>query len=161
MTRKRHRGFTLIELLVVVAIIGVLSGIAIWNYFLAIDRAKSKKTMADMRSIALAWETYATENGNYIPAGAAFTFPENVIDWSTLEEALVPRYAKNLPSKDAWGRPFDIGLDSGFNAYYAIRSRGKDGLIDADYELTRTTQFECDIVYSNGSFVVYPDDSPH
>jgi len=163
MGRKRRveRGMTLLELLIVVGILGVLSAIAIWNYFLAIDRAKVKRTMADMRQIALAWETYATENGNYVPAGATFSFPANVITFSTMQAALVPRYTKLLPDHDAWDHPYDFGLESGENGYYAIRSRGKDGEVDASYDQTRTTDFKCDIVYSNGSFVVYPDDLTH
>lgn len=159
MTRRRlQRGMTLIELLIVVAIVGVLAAVAIWNYFLAIDRAKQKRTMADMRAIALSWESYATDSGSYVPSGAEFTFP-SALDWTALHDALVPRYSRNLPANDAWGHRFDIGLDSGPNGYYAIRSRGKDGLLDPSYDEMRTSSFDCDIIYSNGSFVIYPRDT--
>ena len=61
MRREGRRGFTLIELLVVVAIVGVLAGIAIFNYLIALQRAKQRRTMADMRTIAQAWEAKGAE----------------------------------------------------------------------------------------------------
>ena len=151
--KKDQRGFTLIELLVVVAIIGILAAIGIWNYMAALHRAKQKQTMANIRSMAVAWESYATDAGNYIPAGFEFPTP---IDFETLHGVLVPDYAKNLPLEDAWKTPFDVGLESGLNAYYAIRSRGKDGLLDDNYDNVRTQDFNCDIIYSNGQFAVWP-----
>ena len=43
MRRETHRGFTLIELLVVVAIVGILAGIAIFNFLIALQRAKQRQ----------------------------------------------------------------------------------------------------------------------
>ena len=151
-------GMTLIEILVVVAILAILASIGIWNYFIALERAKQKRTMADIRSIAMAWESYATEESSYASAGALFSFPAPV-GWSELHSRLVPRYSQNLPRDDAWGNPFDIGLRTGISSYYAIRSRGKDGLVDASYDEARTEKIECDIIYSNGQFVIWPKDT--
>ena len=61
MPRRRIEGFTLIELLIVVAIIGIIAAIAIPNLLNAIDRGKQKRTMADLRSIGTAVESYAIE----------------------------------------------------------------------------------------------------
>src|SRR6185369_13273697 len=51
--------------LVVVAIIGILAAIAIPNFITATQRAKQKRTMADIRSVATAVEAYGAENNGY------------------------------------------------------------------------------------------------
>src|SRR5204863_8921356 len=59
-----------LELLIVVAIIGILAAIAIPNLLTAMQRARQKRSMADMRTIATAWESRATETNNYTAAAA-------------------------------------------------------------------------------------------
>jgi prepilin-type N-terminal cleavage/methylation domain-containing protein len=63
--RRKATGFTLIELLVVVAIIGIITAIAIPNLLNAIDRGKQKRSMVDLRSIGTAVESYAVEYNTY------------------------------------------------------------------------------------------------
>ena len=58
-------GFTLIELLVVVAIIGIISAIAIPNLLTAIDKSKQQSTIADMRSIGTALSAYHIDNDQF------------------------------------------------------------------------------------------------
>jgi len=45
------RGFSLIELLIVIAIIALISSIAIYNYSQGITRSKVSRAMAELRSI--------------------------------------------------------------------------------------------------------------
>jgi len=160
MRRDRSRGFTLIELLVVVAIVGVLAGIAIYNYLLALQRAKEKRTMEDMRTIAQAWESRGAETHGYNAAG--FDFPSVSVTATELDQLLAPTFAKSLPKFDGWNRPFSYALDQpiggGSSAWsYAIRSMGADAKFDGTtYTQGPTNSFDCDIVYANGAFVTYP-----
>jgi type II secretion system protein G len=66
--KKGIEGFTLIEILIVVAIIGILSAIAVPNFLLAQTRAKVTRAKADLYSLALALEQYRVEENGYPPA---------------------------------------------------------------------------------------------
>lgn len=60
-------GFTLVELLVVVAIIGVLSAIAIPQFSLYRARAICSKAVSDLGNLAHAQEAYFTTAQTYAP----------------------------------------------------------------------------------------------
>ncbi len=143
---RRQRGFTLIELLIVVAIIGIIAAIAIPNLLNAINRGRQKRSMADMRSIATAVEAYAVDNGFY-PVSAALP--------ATLETHISPTYLKNMPDNDGWRRPWSVIVDS-LGQNYTIGSAGRDGSF-ATQAAGITTDFDEDILYSNGVFIRYPE----
>jgi general secretion pathway protein G len=152
MRRGRQSGFTLIELLVVVAIIAIVAAIAIMNYLSSIERARQKRTMADIRSIAQAWETANSEKGSYRVSG--FTFP-TAVTHDELTTALAPTYMRSIPKVDGWGRPLQFGVEG---KVYSIRSSARDGKYEADqYEPGAGENPDCDIVYSNGNFVRFPE----
>lgn len=156
MYQKRQRGFTILEILVVLAIIGILSVVAIVNYISAINRAKQKKTVADMRTIATAWEARANEVGRYNAAG--FAFPSTPMTHANLRSILVPTFTQTLPNLDGWGRALQFAYEGDPATTYGIRSPGRDGVFETGpYTSGATTDPDCDIVYSGGSFVVYPD----
>ena len=153
MRSRREAGFTLLELLVVVGIIGVISALAIANYWTALDRARQKQTMADMRTIAMAWETRANDSQTYLIAG--FSFPGTAVSFGDLRGALAPTYIRNLPEVDGWKRAYEFAADG--TSGYAIRSAGRDGTFENSYVPGATSDPDADIVWANGSFIQFPD----
>ena len=62
---RKLSGFTLIELLIVVAIIAILAAIAVPNFLEAQTRAKVARAKADLRTLAVAAESYFVDNNSY------------------------------------------------------------------------------------------------
>jgi len=56
------KGFTLIELLVVVAVIAILAAIAVPNFLEAQIRSKTSRVKTELRTLAVAIESYIVEN---------------------------------------------------------------------------------------------------
>lgn len=159
--RKRESGFTMLEILVVGGIIAIITAIAIVSYTNALNRARQKRTVNDIRVIAQAWEERASDTHSYAVAG--FTFPSaGAITHASLVAALSPTYLREISPVDGWRRPLQFAVEPGHAGSpagsYAIRSAGRDGLFDATYASgSVTTDPDCDIVWSGGQFVVVPD----
>ena len=145
MLHRKDKGFTLIELLIVVAIIGIIAAIAIPNLLNAIDRGKQKRTMADLRSIGTAIESYSIDNNVY-PVAATL---------AALEPSIEPIYIRTAPANDGWGRAF---LVASTNTLYTVGSGGKDGgaltLVGGG---GATGSFNDAIIFANGQFVQWPE----
>jgi prepilin-type N-terminal cleavage/methylation domain-containing protein len=63
-----QKGFTLIELLIVVAIIGILSSVIIVALTDSRQRAKTSKTLASLRDVHTALESYRAQFNGYPPS---------------------------------------------------------------------------------------------
>ena len=144
---RKEKGFTLIELLIVVAIIGIIAAIAIPNLLNAIDRGKQKRTMADMRSIGTAIESYAVDNNFY---------PKNMsaVGAAGITSHVSPIYMKTVPTTDGWQNVWSIN-STATGSEYTINSTAKDGTAGTNGGGT-TNNFDCDIVFANGQFFQWP-----
>ena len=150
---RKNRGFTLIELLIVVAIIGIIAAIAIPNLLNAINRGRQKRSMADIRTIGTATEAYAVDMAFYptFNAGSGSALDD------TFKGYLQPTYVKAVPQGDGWRTDFYAASESRF---YTLVSAARDKTVDSgswSIDPRTTTDMDCDIVYSNGSFVSYPE----
>src|SRR5882672_12135532 len=117
--RTGSKGFTLVELLVVVAIIGILASIAMANLLNALDKAKQKKSMSDLRTIGSAVEAYATDTASY---------PYGVATWPAMKAIINPYYFKAPPDADGWGTTWDAASNAA-GTDYTVASTGKDGTV--------------------------------
>ena len=149
MTQRNQKGFTLIELLIVVAIIGIIAAIAIPNFLSAADRGKQKRTMADMRSVSAAIESYSVDQGAY-PAAA---------DMRELAEILSPAHIMSCPQVDGWGNA--LGFERSSTGGYLLRSRGKDGVPEIEFQGGSTGDYDCDIILVDGEFTQWPEGMQH
>ena len=158
--KRNAKGFTLIELLIVVAIIGIIVAIAIPNLLNAIQRAKQRRTMGDIRTTATALEAYAVDMNRYPPSAGTYDLPETIgtdTVGSEMANYVSPTYVKAVPLADGWNSWFIYTIDTN-GTIYILASGAKDGTISVTTQgLGPTTDFNSDIVYANGSFVQWPE----
>ncbi len=144
--RGGSRGFTLIELLIVVAIIGIISAIAIPRLLHALQSARQKRTQADMRTLAQIIAIYQQDNTNY-PLLADGTV-------SQIRQYLVPHASGNLVEIDGWQQPIRY-QSSGIE--YTLISFGANYAADEPYITGPTRRFRDDIIVASGAFVQWPE----
>jgi general secretion pathway protein G len=155
--RRSDSGFTLIELLIVIAIIGILAAIAIPNLLNAVQRGRQKRTMSDMRALAIAIEAYNVDNTAFPTASCisgAFTTPGAVLGPGSFS-LIAPTYITRPPLQDGWGHFFVYNVDNG-HYQYNIYSYGRNGTPDG-LTCGTTTDFNDDILFSDGTFLQWPE----
>src|SRR5262245_35261268 len=106
----RRNGFSVIELLIALLIVGIIAAIAMGNYFNAINRAKQKRTMADMRAVAAAWEARGVDVRQYNAAGA-FSLPASTVSYDEMIQMLRPTYLRSMANTDGWGHLLEFRVD--------------------------------------------------
>jgi len=135
--RSRSYAFTLIELLIVVAIIAILAAIAVPNFLEAQVRSKVARTKADMRSVAVALESYSVDFGAYPPSvwvdwpATNYSFAED--SYSCLWRLTTP--VAYITSSKSLHSPFEISeqppsASAGSfqsNAYWYVYAKNPDG----------------------------------
>ena len=147
MRRRHESGFTLIELLVVILIISIVASIALIALMNALDKARQRATMADMRTVSKAIEAYSVDHGQP---------PDDAGGAPALAAVLIPYQTSVLPMRDHWKHQLAYVSDPQ-SGMYSIVSYGKDGVDGADSSYALRFDFDLDIVLANGLFVSSPE----
>lgn len=121
MSLKSRGGFTILELIVNVAIIGILSAIAIPAYINFRDKAKVAQAKSDLHTIMLAMEQLANDTGKWPgPQNVGVTADAEVWNLSASNAGLAATnggfpnwsgpYMQSVP-KDPWGSNYFFDPD--------------------------------------------------
>ncbi len=168
----RSGGFSLIELLVTVVIIGIVAAILIPNLVTALQKAKQKRTVSELRNVGTAWMSWLTDQVGAAAAGAAKTYnasgfsdPSYLDVYAYLHPYDTFFYMQEVPQLDGWKYPLAFGLANSLIAsnVLIVCSGGGDGVLDGG-DCTKSydvgpfvaTDFKQDIVWADGYFVRWP-----
>lgn len=184
--RNRQKGFTLIELLIVIAIIGIIAAILIPNLLDALQKAKQKRTLADMRNTGTSMMSWLTDQVGAASAGAAADYDASTFEDATYEELygyLHPTstffYMQEIPENDGWLNPYGFAINTAAltnTQVMTICSWGRDKTINtgspppsgpneciAEVLVPGTSQgafvatdYDQDIIWADGYFLKYP-----
>ena len=161
MRQRRSSGFTLIELLVVVAILGILVAIAVVNYRNAIERARQRRSMADMRSLVDGRRGLRRRTSDRYPPASGFTLPAGLdLPTGNLEDD-GPLPAADLHPGGAPDGRLELVVrvrdDAGEDRLRAALAQDREGMPETAPLYGPTTDLTADIILVNGQFVQWPE----
>jgi len=147
--------------LLVLMVGGIVAAIFIPNFLDALQKAKQKRTMVDLRDWSLVLEDYRLEHDGEVPAAGSV---------EELAEALDPANAGTLTTTDAWQHPYryacwSTAAEGDRCDTYRLVSAGYNGVFENDdpalYEPASfgPQEYEADIVLQDGEFLRYPGPS--
>jgi photosystem II stability/assembly factor-like uncharacterized protein len=108
---------------------------------------KWRRTMGDIRSLAISFEAYAVDHGLYPPSG----------DRDRLVADLTPTYIRSLPRLDGWENPFRVEISETRNGY-RISSAGADGVFEKRPPLAATRTGSPGVTQKTGPGIGPSDD---
>jgi hypothetical protein len=129
-----------------------------------------EQTMADMRAVSTAAESWAVDHDDDL-------YPPSQT-WAELQKELEPTYLKAMPMKDGWGNEFayvvsedrkhyrviSAGSDNAFDwdsRRIAVKEPPKDGAPPEADRVKLSDRLQDDIIFADGAFVQAPRASAH
>jgi general secretion pathway protein G len=150
MMKDKNKGFSLMEILLVVAILGILSAIAIPNYMRVKYKAQVASTIAELNTIVKAIYIYQSNQGSFPDALDELDIRDITDPWGRPYQYL---NFKNVTGKGQMRKDrFMVPINSDFDLY----SMGRDGktVTPLTAEASRD-----DIIYANdGGFIGLAED---
>jgi len=145
-------------LVVGLVISGIIAAIFIPNFLDALQKAKTKRTMADLRNLGTALEAYRVDHDGEVPA---------VDSMDDLATELEPAYIDSVPRVDGWKNPirytcWSAGAEGACDTY-VLASGGRDGVFEHDdlraYDAATfgRSDYDADLVYSEALFLRLPE----
>jgi len=135
---KKNSGFTLIELLVVLAIIGIVSSVALPAYSDSMDRAKMRTAQIDLAGMALVMES---QFGRTLAYPAATTTTANT-------KAALPGWSPTATAD------FDFKITASSASSYTLNAQGKGRLANCVIAMTHTnTRSTTGCKHGNGAWI--------
>jgi uncharacterized protein len=128
-----------------------------------------EQTMADMRSVSTAAESWAVDHDDLYPPSQT---------WAELQKELEPTYVNPMPMKDGWGNELAYVV-SADRKHYRVISAGSDNAFDWDSRrivvkeppkngapaeaerVKLSDRPQDDIIFADGAFVQAPRASSH
>jgi hypothetical protein len=120
------------------------------NLLDAVDRAKQRSTVAELRSWANGLGAYMTEVGT-LPLGAG-----GPVAVSTIHNDLVPYAVSALHDHDGWKNGMFYIAPATTPINYTVRSGGENGLLDLCMSPQNWLNYDEDIAVSDGFFICSP-----
>lgn len=140
----RAHGFTLIELLTAVALVGVLTAIALPAYSGYRDRVRAKQCAEDVATMAAAIQRFADDNRDYPSSLADVQFNTRTDPWGQ------PYRYYNIAANGKGGARKDKALNP-LNSDFDLYSVGPDGQTKS--QVSNKDSLDDVIRANNGAFI--------
>jgi general secretion pathway protein G len=142
---------------VFIAVVGIVAALIVPNFLDALQKAKQKRAVADLRTLGQAIEIYKADHDAAPPA----------TDVAGLATALGSQSGSPLPRLDPWQHPYRYACWQESSAakgcdHYRVASAGRDGRFEQldlkAYEAAEfdPREYDRDIVFGDGDFIVRP-----